>query len=70
MSVKTTPATAKGNQPPWKTLVRFAPRNAESITRKNPATSKATGSFHFHRSWVSTKKRMVVMTMVMVMATP
>jgi hypothetical protein len=62
--------TSRGNQPPSGILMRFAPQNARSMIRKNPATRAVTSGLHPHRSRATTKSSRVVITIVVVTATP
>jgi hypothetical protein len=70
MTVKTTPATTSGNQPPCGILSRLAPQNARSTTRNAAASAIAAARLHRQRERATTAKRIVVNTMSVVTATP
>src|SRR5215218_1159855 len=65
-----TAATARGSQPPCGTLTRLATRKAQSMTKKRLVNAPTSNGDHFQRRRATTAKRMVVITMVEVTATP
>ncbi len=69
-TVKLTPATSSGNQPPSATLVMFDAKKMLSTMRNSPMTAPATIRFQRHTSKTSTPSMMVVISIVPVTAIP
>ncbi len=63
-------ATTSGNQPPWSTFGRFAPKNARSITRKNAPPARASHSGRCHSARTTKKNSSVSIASVPVTAIP
>ncbi len=70
MTAKMRAPVAMGNQPPWKNLVRLAARKPDSMMPKIEQTVRVAGRDQRQRRRATKPKRMVVMSIVMVTATP
>lgn len=70
MTVIRRPPTTRGNQPPWGIFRRLAAQKARSTTRNAPVIPPTTHRLHRHRSLATTANSNVVMTIVVVTATP
>ncbi len=70
ITMNTTTAMTSGTQPPLGTLRMLAAKNAKSIARNSIVSPMATRRGQCHRSLITAYRRMVVMTMVEVTATP
>ncbi len=70
MIARITAATRSGSHPPCATLMMLAPKYARSKNRKPPVTSPATSSFQPQILRATKNASRVVMTIVVVTATP
>src|ERR1035437_1078171 len=59
-----------GNQPPSGIFPMFAEKKDKSIVNKNAVTAIDMESFHFHKLFIAKKANNVVITIVVVIATP
>src|SRR5687768_11364935 len=62
--------TVIGNQPPSGTLTMFEAKNAESAMRNGMVRLSTALVRHFHRSFATTARRIVVISIVVVTDTP
>src|SRR4030095_12500502 len=62
--------TASGTHPPCDILRIFEPKKAISMEKKNRLTIRARGRDHFQTVLIAKKARIVVITIVVVMAIP
>src|SRR5450830_974454 len=67
---KAKPPNSNGNQPPSAILSKLAAKNEKSTIKKALMTSVTNTGCHFHSMRVTTPASIVVMTMVVVTATP